>query len=131
MSTMSTTLAAACLALASFGAAAQTGAPPQTGTPPTHPAAGGTDAAASPTTPPTHPAAVSSGATPEAAAAGKQNPSVNGYKDSKPTADDTKRSGARSTSKPAPGSGAAERNPTSTDSMTKDNTATHPAAPKQ
>jgi len=124
MSTMNSTLAAACMALASFCAAAQTGAPP------THPATGATDSTASPTTPPTHPAAGTSGATPDAAAS-KQNPSVNGYKDSKPSSDDAKRAGTRSTSKPAPGSGATERNPTSTDSMTKDNMATHPAAPSK
>lgn len=123
MSTIHTTLAASCLALASFCAAAQTGAPP------THPATGGTDAAASPTTPPTHPATGTSGATPDAAAAGKQNPSVNGYKDSQPAAADTRRSNARTTSKPAPGDGT--RNPTSTDSMTQDNAPKHPAAPKQ
>ncbi|SFL95884.1 hypothetical protein [Variovorax sp. OV329] len=124
MSTMTTTLAAGCLALASFCASAQTGAPP------THPATGGTDAAASPTTPPTHPATGTSGATPDAAAAaGKQNPSVNGYKESQPSADDTKRSNARTTSKPAPGDGA--RNPTSTDSMAQDKKPRHPAAPKQ
>jgi hypothetical protein len=127
MSTMSTALVATCLALASFCATAQTGAPPATGAPPTHPATGGSDATASPTTPPTHPAVGTSGATPEAAAAGKQNPSVNGYKESNAPRDDAKRANARTTSKPAPGS-SAERNPTSTDSMAKDNMPKHPAA---
>ena len=121
MSTMSKTLGATCLALASLCATAQTG------TPPTHPATGGTEAAAGPTTPPTHPAAVTSGATPEAAA-GKQNPSVNGYKDSTPAAGDNKRANTRSTSKPAPADGAAQGNPTSTDSMANDNMPRHPAA---
>ena len=123
MSTMRTALWATCLALASFCATAQTGAPP------THPAAGSGDATstATPTTPPTHPATVSSGATPEAAA-GAQNPSVNGYKESMPAPGEDKRANARTTSKPAPGGGAAERNPTSTDSMAKDNMPKHPAA---
>jgi len=121
MSTMSKALGATCLAFATFFATAQTGAPP------THPATGSSDAAAGPTTPPTHPAAGTSGATPEAAA-GKQNPSVNGYKDSKPAADDGKRANTRSTSKPAPADGAAQGNPTSTDSMATDNMPKHPAA---
>ena len=71
---------------------------------------------------------MSSGATPEAAA-GKQNPTVNGYKDSKPASDDAKRGNARSTSKPAPADSTTQGNPTSTDSMAKDNMPKHPAAP--
>lgn len=117
MSTISTTLAATCLAFASLCANAQTAAP---GTPPTHPAASGTDTStATPTTPPTHPAAVSSGATPEAAAAAG--------KETRPAAGDAKRADSRSTSKPAP-SGATERDPASTDSMARENMPKHPAA---
>ena len=123
MSTMTKAFSATCLALASICAAAQT-----TGAPPTHPAAGGSDTSASPTTPPTHPAAGTSGATPEAAA-GKQNPSVNGYQDSKPSAQDGKRAATRSGSKPAPTDSTTQGNPTSTDSMAKDNKPAHPAAP--
>jgi len=121
MSRISTALAATCLSLASFYATAQTGAPP------THPATGGTDATstAGPTTPPTHPAAVTSGATSDAAA-GPQNPSVNGYKETTPAADETKRGNARTTSRPATGD-----KPTSTDSMAKDNMPKHPAAEKK
>lgn len=124
MSTMNKALGASCLVLASFCALAQT-----TTTPPTHPAAGGSESAAVPTTPPTHPAAGTSGATPDAAA-GKQNPSVNGYKDSTPSGANAKRSNARSGSKPEPSDDASTRNPTSTDSMAKDNMSKHPAAPK-
>jgi hypothetical protein len=127
MSTMRTVLSTTCLALATFCATAQTA-----GAPPTHPATGSSDAAssASPTTAPTHPAAGTSGATP-AAAAGAQNPSVNGYKESTPAAGDAKRANARATSKPAPEGGTGGRNPTSTDSMAKDNMPKHPAADGQ
>jgi hypothetical protein len=111
MSTISRTLAATCLALASFCATAQTGAP---GAPPTHPATGGSDATPtpSPTTPPTHPAVGTSGATPDAAR--KQNPSMNGSKESE-RSDDARRAKARTTSKPAQGDGA-ERQRANTDS---------------
>jgi hypothetical protein len=122
MSTISTALGATCLSLASFYAMGQT-----TGAPPTHPATGGSDATstATPTNPPSHPAAVTSGATSDAAA-GPQNPSVNGYKETTPAAEETKRSNARTSSKPVNGP-----NPTSTDSMAKDNMPKHPAAEKK
>lgn len=102
---ISKVLGAACLALASFCAAAQTGAPP------THPATGGSDATStpSPTTPPTHPAVGTSGATPEAAR--KQNPSMEGGKES----------GSAS-------GGGGERNRRSTDPQAGDSTPKHPAA---
>lgn len=125
MSTLKTALLATCLALASFSAAAQTADQTKA---PTHPATGSSVQSSTPVpiSRPTHPANVTSGSTP-AAAASAQNPSVNGYKDSTP-ATDAKRATAPSSSKPAPGAGAADRDPTSTDSMAKDNMPKHPTA---
>ncbi|VTU15290.1 hypothetical protein H6CHR_00181 [Variovorax sp. PBL-H6] len=119
MSTFSTALGATCLVLASVCATAQTG---PTGAPPTHPATGGSDATAtpSPTTPPTHPAVGTSGATPEAAR--KQNPLM----DNNDASGDARRGNARTSSKQGQG-GSAGRNPTSTDSMGKDNMPKQPA----
>jgi len=122
MSMTRTALLASGLAFASLCATAQTAAP-QTAAPPTHPAAGPADTGSTgPTMPPTHPAT----------SGGAANPSVNGYKASPPSPDDAKHGGnARGTSKPAPDASSTQGDPTSTDSMTKDNMPKHPATPKQ
>jgi len=123
MSTTRAVLLATGLVLAaSLSATAQTTAP-QTAAPPTHPATGAADAGSTgPTMPPTHPATANGTAA---------NPTVNGYKDSQPSPDDPKRGSARTHSQPAPDGSDTQRNPTSTDSMTRDNMPKHPAAPKQ